>query len=246
MSDGLGLALATTLPTVFNAVEVPWSPAQITTQLWLDAADAATITEVGGDISQWDDKSGNLRHAVQAVALNQPSYNTPGLNGLNTIELGGNEWFDVDLDFLAGVNHTAFIVTRTDSYANIYGAANPGQGSQSLHIGFQNAGNYRINYWGNDYYPSITANFNVGSFNYLRYTWDDAGNTKLMHANGSLEGQNGSAGTISAMNGGGRLFNVVNQGIYDGAIAEMVFLTGTVTAETITLMEEYLTNKWGI
>lgn len=43
-------------------------------QLWLDATDSDTITESGGSVSQWDDKSGNANHAVQASGSLQPTY----------------------------------------------------------------------------------------------------------------------------------------------------------------------------
>ena len=44
-------------------------------QLWLDAADASTVTTVSGAASQWNDKSGNARHATQGTANNRPAYN---------------------------------------------------------------------------------------------------------------------------------------------------------------------------
>lgn len=43
-------------------------------QIWLDANDDSTITESGGDVSQWDDKSGLDNHATQVTAIDQPSY----------------------------------------------------------------------------------------------------------------------------------------------------------------------------
>jgi hypothetical protein len=39
-----------------------------------DALDAATVTLSGSNVSQWDDKSANVRHVVQATAINQPTY----------------------------------------------------------------------------------------------------------------------------------------------------------------------------
>jgi hypothetical protein len=57
----------------------------ITTALWLDAADASTVTTVSGNVSQWNDKSGNARHATQATAGNQPSYTTAAQNNFNAI-----------------------------------------------------------------------------------------------------------------------------------------------------------------
>jgi len=49
-----------------------WSPAEITTALWLDAADESTITESGGAVSQWDDKSGNNNHVAQSTSTLRP------------------------------------------------------------------------------------------------------------------------------------------------------------------------------
>lgn len=58
-----------------------WTPAEITTQLWFDASDNATIT-LGTGVSQWDDKSGNARHVSQATGANQPLHGALTLNGL--------------------------------------------------------------------------------------------------------------------------------------------------------------------
>jgi hypothetical protein len=49
-----------------------WSPADITTALWLDAADASTVTMANGAVSEWRDKSGNARHANQGTAARRP------------------------------------------------------------------------------------------------------------------------------------------------------------------------------
>lgn len=51
----------------------PWTPADITTELWLDAADAPTIISDVNGISQWSDKSGKSRHAVQGTSTRRPS-----------------------------------------------------------------------------------------------------------------------------------------------------------------------------
>ena len=46
-------------------VGTAWTPTQITTSLWLDAADVSTITLNSTTVSQWNDKSGNSRNALQ-------------------------------------------------------------------------------------------------------------------------------------------------------------------------------------
>ena len=67
----------------------PWTPANIATALWLDANDASTITLNGSTVSQWNDKSGNERHAAQATAANQPTYTANGLNGKPVLTFDG-------------------------------------------------------------------------------------------------------------------------------------------------------------
>ena len=42
--------------------------------LWVDASDESTITESSGDVSQWDDKSGNNHDLTQSTSSYQPTY----------------------------------------------------------------------------------------------------------------------------------------------------------------------------
>ena len=74
-----------TLAKEFTWNETVWNPSMISTALWLDAADASTITESGGAVSQWDDKSGNNHHVIQATSAAQPTYSATGFNSLPTV-----------------------------------------------------------------------------------------------------------------------------------------------------------------
>lgn len=67
--------MATGFPIIFGGgARGPWTPAQLQTALWLDAADASTVTLNGSTVSQWSDKSGNGRNATQSTAASQPAY----------------------------------------------------------------------------------------------------------------------------------------------------------------------------
>ena len=68
---------------------VLWTPESITTALWLDADDSSTITLVSGAVSQWNDKSGNGRHATQETANKRPSVVSDSVNGGSVIRLDG-------------------------------------------------------------------------------------------------------------------------------------------------------------
>ncbi|MEI6176223.1 MAG: S8 family serine peptidase [Verrucomicrobiota bacterium] len=236
--------------TVYLTQSTPWSPAQLTPQLWLDADDASTITlngATGTTVSEWRDKSGNTRHAAQTTETSQPTRTAAALNGKSVLTFDGTTDFlnlGTGLDFLAGVSHSAFIVTKPTTFSNIYGAASGNAGANSLHVGF-NGATYRMNYWGNDYGPTRTANFVAGSANIVNYIWT-SGTSKQILANGKSEGTNASAGVIGTMSGGGRIGNIVGQGYIGGDIAEMVFVTGAVSTTDRESMEGYLAHKWGL
>lgn len=222
-----------------------WTPANITSSHWFDADDASSITQNGSGVSQWSDKSGNNRHAV-AVSGGEPTLITAGLNGKNVINLNGTSgYFNVDLDSLSGVSHSSFMVTKTTTFTDIYGAAGSSSGANSLHVGFFNAASYRMNYWGNDYSTALTANFKPTEANLLNFVWT-SGTSKQILANGSSEGIRTSAGTIGTMSGGGRIGRVVNHGYYGGDIAEFIIVTGVVSLTDRQKMEGYLAHKWDL
>ncbi len=91
------VAHAPIVPTYISVTAPPemidWTPAEITTTVWLDAADSGTITESLGEVSQWNDKSGNSLHAEQATGSAQPTIVPSSLNGMAAIEFDGSNDF---------------------------------------------------------------------------------------------------------------------------------------------------------
>lgn len=244
------VAMASLVLATSASAEPLWTPAEITTAIWLDAADATTVTETAGAVSQWNDKSGNGRDATAGAGI-EPDYVLAEQNGLNVIRFDGSQYLDLGtgLDWMAvDADHVAFVVLKNDSYKNIYGAANGSAGDASLHIGFSSDSSYRLNRWSNDWGPAITANYNSGEYNFLRFGWDEGGE-KFVYANAKLEGTSGShvASGLSAMAGGGRIGNVVGQGLLDADLCEFVMLdTAAPTQDTVDKMEGYLAWKWGL
>lgn len=66
----------------YTPLTLDWTPSLITGDLaqWYDAADTNSVVLTNNAVSQWSDKSGNNRHAVQATASLMPAYNA-GFNG---------------------------------------------------------------------------------------------------------------------------------------------------------------------
>lgn len=60
---------------------------------WYDASDEDTITQSGGAVSQWDDKSGNDDHATQPANPEKPTVPEDTINGESIIRLSGAQFF---------------------------------------------------------------------------------------------------------------------------------------------------------
>ena len=76
---------------------------------WYDASDAATITESGGLISAWNDKSGGGYH-VSASGSARPTYTSSGLNSKSVVTFGGTQFL-----VAATASHWVFLHDTTGS-----------------------------------------------------------------------------------------------------------------------------------
>ena len=224
-------------------------------QLWLDAADSSTlftdsnrtilVSNIGDSVGCWADKSGFNNHATTSTITSRPTYSNTFVN-FN----GVNQFLTPNLNFLAGVNHNSFIVLRNFNFTSIYGALNSALGSQSLHVGFQSGTTYRINLWGNDYYPLITSNYRTNQINLLNFQWVN-NTSKTVLANASFEGSSNQPGVIGTMAGGGSIGGVVTQGsqpqsFLNANIYEFLIYTGTLSVSQRQQIESYLMYKWNL
>lgn len=79
----------------------------------IDFSDTSTITLNGSTISQVRDKSGNSRHFDQATAVNQPTFNATGINGIGAAQFDG-----VD-DYMIGNAAARAVLSGRQTYTTI-------------------------------------------------------------------------------------------------------------------------------
>jgi hypothetical protein len=91
----------------------------IQTALWLDAADAATVNQSGGLVSQVNDKSGNGR-TFTASGGARPTYTANALNGKAELTFGGSQW----LTSSSAASTWSFLHNATGS--SVFGMWKPG------------------------------------------------------------------------------------------------------------------------
>lgn len=148
---------------------------------WYDASDTLSITESGGAVSQWNDKSGNLRHAVQASGGSK--FTTGGVvNSRNALLASGSGFMtlpyidDAHTRLLTqqmyafivcgnadGVNGTVFLTTDASH-------TTPATGSYLLALAASGSGSVlnSINSTGHDF-VGVGAGATNGSINVCSY-----------------------------------------------------------------------------
>ena len=226
------LGLGISIPGTSGLVQAAFSPLDLSPILWLDAADTSTITESGGAVSQWDDKSGNGNDLVQATAANQPTTGTTTINGLNVISLDGNDRMESPSVSLTGATMIAVVEHTTESFILLASNGSP--------IGFAGAGasgsadTILVSSMG-----TMTLHFNASLFSGTTRNQlynELAGSTKIVRL--QLTG---------SFSGGLIPFSYVTDAYSPvGNIAEVIVVDGTLTAGEISDCESYLADKWGI
>jgi hypothetical protein len=242
------------------AAAAPWTPADITTALWLDAADASTITESGGAVSQWDDKSGNSRNAAQGTPANRPVYPGTGLNGKSTIDFdGSNDVLTATLSTGLSSSFAVFavvvplrnqaiegyVVSEVASYSNYWFALGRGGtgGGQKMGMSLFDGANNPISEYTT--LPTLGVGYIMGG---IRDT--TSGARKLFYyQDGTLRGNVADNTSLAApaysnLQIGGQ----VNQANRYGNVrlGEVVIVPSLPTADTRQKIEGYLAHKWGL
>lgn len=238
-------------------------------KLWLDASDTSSITASGGDVSQWNDKSGNASNFTQGTGANQPKTGTRTLNSLNLIDFDGSN------DFMSVPSSTAlfnYLHNSTGATVFVVGIVDD-TATNKVFFGNNNGGSANI---GILYFATSAEKTNtfITNGNSGLATVSNADANTLVAGNGFyltniIDPNNATAANRSkeALNNGSYITNntltnapsasdaTINMCIggtdtggapLDGALGEIIFYEGILSQPNIDLVESYLATKWGI
>jgi hypothetical protein len=208
---------------------------------WWDASDTSTITSSSGDVSQWDDKSGNARHFAQATSARRPKTGAHTINSLNVISFTSASQHYMDTgSFTLAQPLTAIFVVERSTFVTFSGVLSGVGGN--LQIGYTASGG------------SNTAKYYAGSNEVVSYDPGTAaavlesyiinGASSASFKDGAAAGTGnpGSSGSTTGLRLAERnLFAYSNNRyaevvVYDTAL-------GTTDREAV---EDYLADKWGL
>jgi hypothetical protein len=226
----------------------PFAPPDIgsNTALWLDAADATTLTLSGSSVTTWLEKSGNNRHLVQSTSGNRPTYVTSNpRDAYVAFTNTSSHYLDVSdaANLAVGRTFTTFIVENRTSNktVNYWFGGTTGATNSNLHTGYRADTSATLAFFGNDLnvlIPSFATNSNVRVWG-IEYT----GASQVIYANGSNLASRANATNLAAWAGAAMGRYTTNY--YDGQMREVVWCTPALTTVERQRVEGYLAWKWG-
>lgn len=236
-----------------------WTPGDIVTSLWLDAADASTVELVAGAVAQWSDKSGNNNHATQSAnAAYRPTMGTE--NGLGALVFDGSNVYMVFGSAVVPTSHSLFVVfkpTIENAVGAIVGQWAPGEtgrfgiianqhDSGSTTSGYLNAFNGSATQGAGAYSLAISTTI-TNSRTIIESICTTGSEQWKLLKNGTeyesatipsvYQGVNTAIGCMSAS-------SVSN--LYNGVVCEIVLVSGIVSVDDRKRIEGYLAHKWGV
>ncbi len=252
--------------TVALDAKAPWSPTEITTTAWYDAADTSSISASNGAVTQWNDKSGNANHISQSESNRQPSSGDNAINGLNVLDFSEDYLFtsdglgaDIRSVFMVHANNTtitsstpAMILLSTAgdgiSTGDGYGSSTGAFDDEVLSVFDEDTTAFSKRQGASSStLPTIDAGPHFYSFA-LSTDWFigfDGSDDLRDLTSGTSRNPMGFTDSFS-IGAGARLHPNQVEFFYDGSVAEVILLDAEVTQELRQTIEGYLANKWGL
>ena len=217
----------------------PVSPILYQPQLWLDASDEDTIAHSSGKVIQWDDKSGNGKHATQGTDADRPITKTRNINGLNVLDFdGANHYLGfTEIDESSGL--TMFAVGDVDAAAanGVY-VGSSGTGG----VSFRSDSSYFIDIvrTGQAVVMGGTVSVRTKTHQLITVATSSAGNQAWLQGV-SME----SNATDPAYTSGiARIGHADNAGHYNGSIGEILVFNSILSDAIRINIQNYLIRKW--
>lgn len=221
-----------------------WTPAAITTALWLDAADSSTITLNGSTVSEWRDKSGNNRHATQSTAANQPTKMTNG------VQFDGvADRMTLATQPITGTTPRTFFVVASPTNLSapaVFSAVEVTTSPGRLWDICLESGQIAIRVTNNAIYATTISTTSPGIFG---VAWSSGAvfSTDVRHNGATITRTGGIDATINTTTGTARIGYAEGQTkFFAGTISEMLIIPVFLSIADRQRIEGYLAHKWGL
>jgi hypothetical protein len=237
---------------------------------WYDASDTATITVSGSNVTQWNDKSANALHLVQATSTKQPLSGTRTQNGKNMIDYDGND--DV-LSSNAASSAWKFLTDATGSslfmvmfcdttsaggyFTDLSNGAVANTASYTIYKNPDDTGYLGKGTQASGGYNWFTSGTSITFTDNTAQQWALISNPTAAAADRMLVYRNGTANTnlnaqtaasstsnpATALNLGG---SAVSAESFNGGLCEVIIYDSVLSSTDRETNQTYLATKWGL
>ena len=237
-------------PRLLRPLATGFSPKQIAgLALWLDGSVSTSVTLNGSTVSQWNDLSGNSRHATQGTAASQPTFTANARNGRSALTFGGSQTMSV----------AAFPATTYASGAAVVQFSGSGQAVfqrgnlNEIHSLFNESNLIKLRNIGavTDATSASSINtFYVIGFSLFSQQATNGTQTSDLRINGVATTPVSYTSDSSAQPDKAMMIGGLSATVYrlNGTLCELVYYQGTsaVPVAQLTKLERHLGRKWGI
>jgi len=232
----------------------PVNPVQTNLYAWFDASQAADFTYSSGTVvSQWNDRSGNARNWSQVTVANQPS-RSGTMNGYSTVVFDANDMLAFSALQDLGTSYTLFAVLDVPAITATMSAAVFAEGvvtnGATIYWGPVTGGltNERVSWLeaqGASGYGETATNISAGDHQFM---WRLENKTTVQYRSDK------TTRTLTTAGGGwnsttwGQKFQNWNSTTFGMAfeIAEVILYDTNLSDADRDLVEDYLSDKWGV
>lgn len=199
MNSSLSLSLG--LAPIFVATSSTDVTTLVNMALFYDFTDANTMTLNGSGIAQVNDRSGNTRHATQAISSQQPTliFNAIGTKSVARFNTSNTSKLSFNGSFVVSSNYLIVIATTVNgggtSGGTLIGGSTVG-GNENLTL-VRNSTNLFYSQYSNDY--SWNTLVNSGNLEIISILSDGTG--KAGYQNGNLIGSTSNTTQLNGWNG---------------------------------------------
>jgi hypothetical protein len=232
-----------------SSITTTYSPSSIAgCQLWLDAADSASMTIAAEKVSQWRDKSGSNNHATSPSSIRDATLTANALNGRSVMTFLGSQNFTGPISI--GTTFTQFILYFNSSGRIGQGLMDSNDAGILGKLAFQEGGSecfqsgfgfsfQRFFRTGGSYRILMTKCSNPSSSATVSH-WFNGTDQNIGTGIWSFYGANTTPITSITIAARGDSIYFI------GTIAEIIIYNSAISLSDQRQVEAYLAQKWGL
>jgi hypothetical protein len=220
-----------------------------------DAMDLSSISLSGSDVTQWNDLSGNARHATQGTSTNRPKSGTRTINGKNVIDFDGTNDYLINDGVAASFTgedkpYTVFLVQQKDTTGRAGWVLNNTASARQFVYQVNEIMTLRDNndvqvvqtLAGSDATTALFSTWRSSGLSFTGWINKTLVNTGTSYNIASITLNRSTIGATASQGGVPNNFG----NFYDGAMGELIYYNRQLTTTEVTQVQNYLSEKWGI